>query len=104
MNTAPCVFIGLTAVVLCFVDDLGLFAANEDTWDNLYRRRRKQSRFKDLGKQKRFLELDLVWNDNESVSLRQKQLINKALDYSRMEQSIPVGILINKNTLVDEAA
>lgn len=76
INTAPFLFVGTTAVLLGYVDHLILFAADEDTLNKLYQKAGKHFRVKELGKQKRFLVLDLTWNDNDSVLLSQKQLIN----------------------------
>lgn len=58
MNTVPCVFVGTTAVLLCYVDDSILFAADESCLENLYHKLGEHSRVNDLGKPKRFQRLD----------------------------------------------
>lgn len=69
MNTAPYVFVGTSTVVMCFVDDLFMFAADDDSLDNLYHKPGKHFHVQDIGKRKRFLQLDLTSNDNDSISL-----------------------------------
>lgn len=55
MDTALCVFVGKTAVVMCYVADLILFSKDEGTIDALYRQLNNKFRLKDLVKPKRFL-------------------------------------------------
>lgn len=103
MNTAPFVFVGTSATVLYCVDDLILFAADEDSLDILYDKLGKHFRVQDLGKAIRFLELDLTWNDNDSVLLRQGKLENKFLQDTAMEQSKSVRSPISENMVADGA-
>lgn len=96
-------FVGTNTVVLCDIDVLNMFGAHGESLDSSYHKIGKQFRVKNPAKPKNFLGLDLTWNDNDSVSLDQEQLINKLLEDTGMEQSKPVGNPIKVNTLEDEA-
>lgn len=85
MNTAPGVYVGNSAVMLCNVGDSMLFAADEHSLDNSYHELGKRFRVKNLGKLNRFLRLDLTCSDNCSVRYSQEQLINKFLQDTSME-------------------
>lgn len=71
MNRTPCVFIVTNAVVLCYVHNLTLFAADEYSLDNLYHKIGTHFSVKDRQKPNHFLRLDLISNCNDIVSLSQ---------------------------------
>lgn len=103
INTASCVFEGPISVVISNVHDPVLFLADEDAIDSLLSILWKQFRVKDLGRPKRLLRLYVIWNDNSSASLSQKQPINKLLEDTFLVQWKPLGSLVNENTMCDEA-
>lgn len=67
MDSAPCVPVGNKALVLCYVNDFILFAKDEGIIDVLYRELDKKFQARDLGKPIRFLGLDQLRHDNDSV-------------------------------------
>lgn len=69
MNTAACVFEGNNLVVQCYVGDLILFGADENSIGNLYHELGKHFQVKHLGEQTRFLGLDIKWPGNGSIKL-----------------------------------
>lgn len=56
-------------------------------------------KLKNLGRQKQFLGVILICNGCSSVGMRQKKLIKKRLQITRMPSFKPVGIPINKTML-----
>lgn len=98
METEPCVFVGDKVIIICYVDDLLIFAENQDIVDNLYRTLEKQFRVKDLGRPTRFLGLNITYNSDRRISFSQEQLVNKLLEETGMDGSKPVGSPIDEWT------
>lgn len=61
MDTALCVFFGGNAILLCYVDDLLLLAADDSTLSTWYRELGKQFWVNDLGIPKQFLGLNVSY-------------------------------------------
>lgn len=87
MNTALFVFVGTSAIVQCYLDDLILFAGDEKFLDNLCPKLGQYFRVKDLGKPRGFLRLNLKCNDNDSVSFSLEHLKNILLQDTVIAQS-----------------
>lgn len=71
MNTAPCRFTENDLVVLCYVEDLVLFRANEDSIDN-FSDIGKHFQMKNLSRPTLFLGLVMNWTTNGAPDLIQE--------------------------------
>lgn len=61
-------FVGSSAVVLCYVDDLIICAPAEESVNNLMEKHKNQFRIINLEKASRSLELDLNWGKDGLMS------------------------------------
>lgn len=91
MDTAAWVFIGKKAIVLCYVDDLLLFAADESTLNTLYRKLGKRFPVMDLEKSTRLFGLNISCDPVGSIFFSQEQLLNRLLAETGMDASKPIG-------------
>lgn len=73
-------------VVFCYLYDSVLFSEHEGLISKTLKKLKNKLRVKYLGKATRFLGLDIIRNDDASISTSQEQLIVELLQCTGMEQ------------------
>lgn len=76
-------------VVVCYIDDLLTFTHDHEEINTVKEHLPDKLLLSDLGFQKRFLEIELIWISNETVGLLESSLIEKLLSFHRIEKASP---------------
>ena len=81
--------------IALYVDDLLIISENDDDLVNVKRRLTEKFEMKNLSVAKKFLEIEIEYNDDDSIKLHQNQYIQKLLKRHDMQNCNSVSTLID---------
>lgn len=90
LKSSPSIFQGKQIIVLCYVDELLVFAEREQQVDKLKNVLTPHYYFEDLGRPTQFPNIELEYKAPRGPGLPQTILIDKLLPNQGMEQANPV--------------
>lgn len=86
MESAPCIF-HKKMVAICSVDNLLVFSKKENEVKKFKISQQNNFVTKEFGRPTQYLEIELIWINEEIIGLRQSNLIQKLLSTHAMEQT-----------------
>src|SRR5436305_2296343 len=99
-----------TTYITLYIDDLLIISENDDDLVNMKRRLTEKFEMKNLSVAKKFLEIEIEYDDDDSIKLHQNQYIQKLLKRHDMQNcnsvstSIDTSIKLIKTTDVEATA